>query len=127
MSVGVFPSRIDQGSLVADELGAGALLRWVEAWPECYREGFFTGRRWGATLTRSAGGAKVALYARELGGTDFVSANFYRLSAGAAVRPCEMPMAQIRRFVLEFIPDAAGVNPESAILGPETAQSPDQA
>lgn len=87
----------------------------ITAWPEGFREGFFNGRRWSATVTRSAGGAKITLFARELGGTDFVSANFYRLSAGAAVRPCEMPMAKVRRFVLEFIPDAAGVNPESAI------------
>ncbi len=80
----------------------GSLLGIVALWPEGFREGFFNGRRWGATLTRSAGGAKVALYARELGGTDFVSANFYRLSAGAAVRPCEMPMTKVAAFIRGF-------------------------
>jgi hypothetical protein len=81
----------------------GSLLGIVALWPEGFREGFFNARRWGVTVTREAGGAKLTLYARELGGTDVVSANFYRLSAGAFARPCEMPMAKVAAFIRGFV------------------------
>lgn len=92
-----------------------ALFAVLAAWPEGYRDGVFEGRRWGVSLTRAAGGAKATLFARELGGTDFVSANFYQLAAGAEARPCEMPLAKVARFVAEFVADDAAVNRACAI------------
>lgn len=91
------------------------LLRRLAAWPAGYCEGVFEGRRWGATVTRKPEGAGLTLFARELGGADFVSANFYRLAAGAAARPCEMPLDKVARFVTGFSPDGAPVSPACAI------------
>lgn len=115
MTDGVIISAIDQASRNIAELDAGTLLHQITAWPEGYREGAYGGRRWGVTLTRSAGGATTTLYARELGGPDFVSANFYRLAAGAAARPCEMPLEKVVRFVYGFSPDGASAGVVSAI------------
>jgi hypothetical protein len=98
----------------ADDCAAGLIER-LSFWPDGYREGAFAGRRWGATLTRSGGGARLTLYARDLGGAEFVSANFYLLSTGGVARPCEMPVEKVARFIEGFAPDKASVSPASAI------------
>ena len=99
-------------SAAGDDLDA--LVGRLETWPGGYCEGDYGGRRWGATLTRGAGGAGLSLFARELGGADFVSANFYRLAAGAAARPCEMPLGKVACFVYGFSPDGAPAGVASA-------------
>ena len=40
------------------------------------------------------------LVARDLGGPDFVSLNLYLLKSGDLLKPCEMPEAKVRAFVL---------------------------
>lgn len=114
MTDGGFISATEQASRATAALDAETLLHRIAAWPEGYREGDYGGRRWGATLTRGAGGAGLSLFARELGGADFVSANFYRLAAGAAARPCEMPLGKVARFVYGFSPDGAAAGVASA-------------
>ncbi|WP_264211028.1 hypothetical protein [Leisingera thetidis] len=66
--------------------------------------GAFTGRAGGRkyTVTRQnlAAGKAQKLVARELGGSDCISLNLYRLASGARLKPCEMPADKVIRFVL---------------------------
>ena len=75
----------------------------LEALPDGYREGAFNGRTWGATINRSTDLKRIWLYARELGGSDFVSCNLYRLEEGGSLlKPCEMDSEKVVAFVLGF-------------------------
>ncbi len=72
----------------------------LEAIPEGYCEGLFRGRRYRIEKTTLTGGRSLKLYARELGGTDFISLNLYHLAAGDLLKPCEMAEAKVREFVI---------------------------
>ncbi|MCY1127725.1 hypothetical protein OU426_12750 [Frigidibacter sp. RF13] len=73
--------------------------------PDGYSEGLYEGRRWRVEKTRHSGGRSLKFYARELGGSDFVSLNLYHLAGGDLLKPCEMPEAKVRAFILGFKPD----------------------
>ena len=71
-----------------------------------YHEGHYDGRRFGVTLKVSADGRRRWLYAEELGGTDFVSANVFLLGGGRVLlKPCEMTEEKVVAFVLGFVPN----------------------
>jgi hypothetical protein len=73
--------------------------------PDGYLEGHFGARTWSVTIKRSPDGKRIWLYGSELGGTDIVSFNFYRLStAGPTLKPCEMSSTKVIDFVLGFEP-----------------------
>jgi hypothetical protein len=75
----------------------------LAAIPSGYSEGEYEGRRYGVTLLRSYDRRRVSLLARELGGRDLVSFNWYRLSSGErALRPCEMSQEKAIAFVLRY-------------------------
>ena len=77
-----------------------------EKLPEGYSEGAYDGRRFGVTVRRSEDGRRNSLFARELGGTDIVSFNLYRLSSGKiSLKPCEMSTEKVVAFVLGFRSD----------------------
>jgi hypothetical protein len=76
-----------------------ALPDLVDRVPEGWTRVRYDGRRYGLSRTSRAGGASVALYAEELGGTDVVSANVYRTSTGDRLRACEMPDAKVLAFL----------------------------
>ena len=60
------------------------------------------------TVTRSVfgGGSSMKLVAEALDGSDYVSLNFYDLTAGSLLAPCEMPAEKVVRFVSAYRPDA---------------------
>ncbi|MEM8654820.1 MAG: hypothetical protein AAGF36_08745 [Pseudomonadota bacterium] len=64
------------------------------------------GRRYVATKSSHAGGKSIKLVAEELGGTDYISLNWYALAAGGRLKPCEMPETKVRAFVDALVPDA---------------------
>jgi len=64
----------------------------------------YDGRRYGLNRTTRAAGRGVSLLAEELGGTDLVSANVYRTSGGAVLRPCEMPAEKVLDFLDRWEP-----------------------
>lgn len=71
--------------------------------PSGYSEGVFAGRRYGVTVRRSEDGKRSSLFARELGGRDVVSFNFYRLNSGeVGLKPCEMSSEKVESFVQEL-------------------------
>ncbi len=74
-----------------------------EKLPEGYSEGAYDGRRFGVTVRRSEDGRRNSLFARELGGSDIVSFNLYRVaSARTSLKPCEMSSEKVVAFVLDF-------------------------
>ncbi|MBY9064188.1 hypothetical protein K7957_14695 [Sphingomonas yunnanensis] len=89
-----------------------AFLTRLDALPAGYGEGLFAGRRYGVTVARSADHRRQWLWAEELGGSDRVSFNLYRLGGDrSALRPCEMSGAKVIDFVLGYVPLAhAGVS-----------------
>jgi len=71
--------------------------------PEGYCEGCFAGHPWSVTVKRSHDGKRIWLYGEELGGTDIVSFNLYKLSkTGPLLKPCEMSSSKVIDFVLGF-------------------------
>jgi hypothetical protein len=73
--------------------------------PDGYVDGHFVNRPWGVTVKRSEDGKRTWLYAEELGGTDIVSFNLYRLAGpGSILKPCEMSSTKVVEFVLGFEP-----------------------
>ncbi|MEL6889499.1 MAG: hypothetical protein AAFO86_12440 [Pseudomonadota bacterium] len=63
------------------------------------------GRCYVVTKTVLGDGRTTKLVAEELGGTDYISLNHFALRSGARLKPCEMPEAKVRAFVLDLIPD----------------------
>jgi hypothetical protein len=72
----------------------------IAAIPEGYSEGTYQGRRYRIEKTTLTQGRSLKLYARDLGGTDFISLNLYHLASGDVLKPCEMAEAKVRDFVL---------------------------
>jgi hypothetical protein len=84
-----------------DEWDLDALLARV---PEGWTLVSFRSRSYGLSRTSRAAGAGVAVFAEELGGTDVVSANVYRTSTGAVLKPCEMPAEKVLDFLSGWTP-----------------------
>jgi len=65
---------------------------------------FFSNKRYGLTKSTHLKGKLIKLYAKELGGNDFISLNYYPdLKDG--LKPCEMPQEKVINFVLGLIKD----------------------
>lgn len=68
--------------------------------------GTYQGRRYRIVKSVMATGRSQKLEAEELGGTDYISLNLYRLANGAALlKPCEMPEEKVVAFVLGVAAD----------------------
>ena len=83
------------------------LAAW-DALPEGSFDAVYRGRRYGVTRTERNGGRQAWLWAEELGGSECISANLYRLQSGARLKPCEMPAERVVAFVLGAVPCDAG-------------------
>lgn len=67
-------------------------------------DGIYDEKRYGITRTEREGGRQAWLWAQELGGTNQISANLYRLKSGPTLKPCEMPPEKVMDFVLNVEP-----------------------
>ncbi|KIC31717.1 hypothetical protein [Leisingera sp. ANG-S5] len=79
-----------------------AFLAAFDALPLGAFTGTAEGRRYMVCRETQANGKSQKLVARELGGTDYISLNLYRLRSGARLKPCEMPAEKVIRFVLSL-------------------------
>lgn len=79
----------------------------LEDLPAGHSKGKFAGRRYGTTVSVSSDRRRWWLLAKELGGPDLISFNFYKLADGKklALRPCEMPAEKVIAFVLGYEPE----------------------
>jgi len=65
---------------------------------------FYHDRRYGLTKSTHLNGKLIKIYAKELGGKDFISLNYYpNLHDG--LKPCEMTQKKVIDFVLGLIKD----------------------
>ena len=94
----------DTDPAVAETVDLSAL---VERVPEGWTEVAYRGHAWGLSRTDRAEGRTTTLYAEELGGPGFVSANVWRTSGGEVLRPCEMPAAAVVDFLRSWTPAPA--------------------
>jgi len=83
-----------------------AFLAAFDALPVGGYGGTFGGRRYRVTKSVYSSGRSQKLVAEELGGSDYVSLNLYRLSDGTALlKPCEMTEDKVVDFVLGVVAD----------------------
>ena len=83
-----------------------AFVTAFDALPEGGYGGTFEGKRYRITKTLMATGRSQKLEAEELGGTDYISFNLYRLADGTALlKPCEMPEEKVMAFILGVVID----------------------
>lgn len=76
-----------------------SLLTIVTAIPLGFSRGTYKNRTYGLEKSEYNEGRSWKLFARELGGRDFVSANIYRLTERLLVKPCEMPLPKVLAFL----------------------------
>ena len=81
-----------------------AVLDHINKIPVGYSEGIFQQKKYGITRTDFNAGKSLKIYAEELGGTDFISLNYYKTSNGDLLKPCEMPQEKVITFLEHVIP-----------------------
>ena len=59
----------------------------------------YDARSWGVTRTVHGDGRSESILAEELGGTDRVSANLYRVAGEDLLKPCEMSAEKVLDFL----------------------------
>ena len=78
---------------------AQTLSQLILAIPKGYSEVTFQQKRYGLTRTDFNGGRSLKVFARELGGRNFISFNYYRTDRGDYLKPCEMPEQKVCDFL----------------------------
>lgn len=63
---------------------------------------FYNNRRYLLCKETHLGSKLIKLYAKELGGNDFISLNFYPELQGGLLKPCEMPKQKVIDFILNL-------------------------
>lgn len=65
------------------------------------------GRTYSVSRSDFNAGNSIKVYAEELGGTDFISFNYYITQSATLLKPCEMPQDKVMGFLreLELIAD----------------------
>ena len=85
----------------------------IERVPPGYTRVRYRGQVWGMRRRDFNAGKSVKIYAEQLGGTDFISCNYYQTSGGEHFKPCEMPAARVLDFLRGFsLLPAAPEDPE---------------
>ena len=79
----------------------------LDAMPIGTSRGTAHGKHYVATRSLFNDGRSTKVVAEELGGTDYVSLNFYDLTNGPALFPCEMSADKAIAFLRSYAPDAA--------------------
>ena len=77
----------------------------IDAVPEGSTEATFRAKLYLVSKTTHNDGCSCKIYAEELGGTGFISLNFYRTEKGDQLKPCEMPEQKVIDFLrgVEFL------------------------
>ena len=94
---------------MADDVDADELAELLSKVPDGWARRVVAGVPWGVSRVEHVGGRTTTLTAEQLGGTGFLSANIWHTTAGALLRPCEVPAAD----VMQFLRDLAPVEPPS--------------
>lgn len=63
---------------------------------------FYKGRRYLLSKETHLEGKLIKLYAKELGGRDFISLNYYPRPQNPLLKPCEMPKQKVIDFIINL-------------------------
>ena len=69
---------------------------------EGYSDGYYNSKRYGMTKATFNNGKSIKFYAKELGGNDFISLNYYITSTREFLKPCEMTTHKVVHFLQNF-------------------------
>lgn len=76
-----------------------SILEIIESIREGFSEGTYNNKKYGITKSTFNQGNSFKLYAKELGGSDFISLNYYKTTKKEFLKPCEMPEAKVIHFL----------------------------
>ena len=62
----------------------------------------FQGENYGVSKNFFNNGKSVKVYAEELGGTDFISFNYYITKTQNYLKPCEMELEKVIEFIEQY-------------------------
>ncbi|RZN83403.1 MAG: peptide methionine sulfoxide reductase [Winogradskyella sp.] len=79
------------------------LLKKIRTIPLGYSEVIFMDKKYGVTLTEFNNGKSLKIFAKELGGNDFISLNYYITNQNELLKPCEMPKQKVIQFLNQMI------------------------
>lgn len=74
----------------------------IKILPIGYSELRYAGKRYSVTRRNFNAGKSIKIYAKELGGNDFISFNFYAGARSNYLKPCEMPEEEILHFLNNY-------------------------
>ncbi len=77
------------------------LWKKIQTIPLGYCKASYKGKTYGLSRTDFNQGKSTKVYAEELGGTDFISFNFYQTQS-ELLKPCEMPVEKVLDFLEYF-------------------------
>ncbi len=80
-----------------------SILNSIKKIPEGYSEGIYNDRKYGITKTIFNNGNSFKVYGEELGGSDFISLNYYITKTKEVIKPCEMPEQKVVHFLKNVI------------------------
>ena len=75
------------------------ILSNIQTLPIGYSEVFYQDKKYGVTRTNFNNGKSIKIFAEELGGTDFISLNYYITTKTEVLKPCEMPKQKVIDFL----------------------------
>ena len=73
----------------------------IDAVPDGSSDAVFQEKRYLVSKSNHNDGGSCKIYAEALGGSDFISLNFYRTAKGDLLKPCEMPEQKVVEFLRE--------------------------
>jgi len=75
------------------------LLEKIKQLPLGYSEVMYKYKKYGVTRADFNDGKSFKVYAEALGGTDFISLNYYGTQSSELLKPCEMPEKKVIDFL----------------------------
>ena len=78
------------------------LLHRIKSIPLGYSEVVYRGKKYGVSRSDFNKGKSIKVYAHQLGGSDFVSLNYYITSKKESLKPCEMPKQKVIDFLNNY-------------------------
>lgn len=99
-------------------MGNSNALKLLDKIPLGYSVGLYLDKKYGLTKSIFNNGKSIKFYAKELGGKDFVSLNYYITQDKELLKPCEMSEQKVMHFLQEVqrIPEGKNYGPESGII-----------
>lgn len=80
-----------------------AFLKKLQKIPAGYSKVIFNHKVYGLTRSNFNKGKSIKVYARELGGNNFISFNYYTIKGKGVVKPCEMSLQKVTYFMENII------------------------